>query len=538
MGISATYRALLTNRPLLRFLLGEFVSSAGNGLYTVAIMVYVFERTRSGLALGVIGAALLLPFLVLTAPAGSIADRFDRRRVLIATDLVRAVAVLLMVGAVAVDGPVAVIVGLALVVAVVSAFFGPAFGAFLPDLVIDERQFASANGAWAALENAALVAGPALGGVLISVGGTALALLGDIGTFAVVIAILTTLPSRHAHHTALDAASVPDHLSSRFILSRLRPAAGPLIAQVGVAFSLGGLLVLAVLVASRLTDGGDPAVGYLMSALGVGGVFGGLIAGPLGVRHLPIALAVATLLTGSGFVLLGLVERLPLAAFSIGLAGSGAVVVEILMVTAVQRAARDEYRGRALGLAQTSGWSAYAAGQLLMPAAAGAFGLDFVLIVAGASVVVVGLIGAAIAGSDRRSDHAEIAEREWIAELDLFRGLAAEQLAGVRTSLEAANVRPGETIIRQGDRADRLYIVDSGIYDVIIEWPDGHQQHIRQLRARDFFGELGLLDGGYRTASVTAVESGSLLSLSGDRFLQLVAERPSVRTYLLGRYAG
>jgi hypothetical protein len=87
--IAAPYRTVLRNRPLVRLLTGEFVSSIGDWLYLVAIMVVVWEATLSPTWLGVIGAVRVLPYVLLSLPAGFAADRFDRRWILIATDIAR-----------------------------------------------------------------------------------------------------------------------------------------------------------------------------------------------------------------------------------------------------------------------------------------------------------------------------------------------------------------------------------------------------------------------------------------------------------------
>jgi len=170
MRLIRAYRALFENGPLVRLLAGEFVSSVGDWLYLVALLVVVYERESSAVLLGVVGAARVLPYVVLSVPAGIVADRFDRRIVLLVTDVARGAAMILLAWLVAIDGPLEVIVGLTLVAASFSAFFGPAIGAYLPSLVADEGQLGPANSAWATLDNLAYVIGPAIGGLLIAAG--------------------------------------------------------------------------------------------------------------------------------------------------------------------------------------------------------------------------------------------------------------------------------------------------------------------------------------------------------------------------------
>ncbi|HEY6569636.1 MAG TPA: MFS transporter, partial [Candidatus Limnocylindrales bacterium] len=96
MSIAGTYRQLLRNGPLTRLFVGEFVSSIGDWLYLVALVVLVYQETQNPVVLGIVGAARMLPYILLSIPAGIISDRFDRRLVLLTTDLARAACMLVM----------------------------------------------------------------------------------------------------------------------------------------------------------------------------------------------------------------------------------------------------------------------------------------------------------------------------------------------------------------------------------------------------------------------------------------------------------
>src|SRR3954465_8935176 len=106
------YRALLRNGPLARLLAGEFVSGIGDWLYLVALLIVVYQHSQDALLLGVVGAARVLPYVVLSVPAGLAADRFDRRLILIVTDTARALIMVGIAWLVATDGPIEAIVAL------------------------------------------------------------------------------------------------------------------------------------------------------------------------------------------------------------------------------------------------------------------------------------------------------------------------------------------------------------------------------------------------------------------------------------------
>ena len=101
IAVLRAYRLLLRNGPLARLLAGEFVSSIGDWLYLVAILILVYEVSNDPLVLGIVGAARVLPYVVLSIPAGILADRYDRRLILLVTDVARGTLMLVMAALVA-----------------------------------------------------------------------------------------------------------------------------------------------------------------------------------------------------------------------------------------------------------------------------------------------------------------------------------------------------------------------------------------------------------------------------------------------------
>src|SRR5918992_149461 len=131
MGVIAAYRRVLSNGPLARLLFGEFVSSIGDWLYLVALLVVIWNETNGdAVILGLVGAARIVPYILLSVPAGIVADRFDRRLVLLSTDVARGIIMLLIAGAVMLDLSVWVVVVLAVTATCFSAFFSPTIGAY------------------------------------------------------------------------------------------------------------------------------------------------------------------------------------------------------------------------------------------------------------------------------------------------------------------------------------------------------------------------------------------------------------------------
>jgi MFS family permease len=197
------YRRVFANSRLARLMVGEFVSSVGDWLYLVAMLIVVYEQSHDALALGLVGAARIAPYLILSVPAGVLADRFDRRLILLATDVSRGALQIVLAVLVVAGAPVLSIVAVAIVASCISTFFGPAIGAYLPSLVDDEADLGPANSVWATLDNLAYFVGPAIAGIVIATGGLAIAFLLNAVTFAFVSVMLATLPSRR---TLIEAA--------------------------------------------------------------------------------------------------------------------------------------------------------------------------------------------------------------------------------------------------------------------------------------------------------------------------------------------
>ena len=194
MDETSPYRRVLRNPALRRLLIGQTVSSIGDWLYLVAVMVVVYQVTDDAVVLGIVGAARMVPFVVLSIPAGIVAGRYDRRTILLVTDLGRGLLMVVLGVLVTANASVVPIVGVTIAATCFSAFFGPAIGSYLPTVVGDERDLGPANSLWATLDNLAFFIGPAVAGLLIAAGGLGFAFLLNALSFGFVALIMLTLP--------------------------------------------------------------------------------------------------------------------------------------------------------------------------------------------------------------------------------------------------------------------------------------------------------------------------------------------------------
>ena len=534
MSLARTYLGLFRRSPALaRLLAGEFVSGIGDWLYLIAILVVVYAESSSPVLLGVVGAARILPYVLLSVPAGIVADRFDRRMVLLVTDVARGVLMLMLAGTVAFDVGVWAVVALSILAACFSTFFGPAIAALLPTLV-DERDLGPANSAWATLDNLAFIIGPALAGILIATGGLEIAFLLNAASFGVVAIVLWRLPVAAGARGEIGAGEVPSAPTPWRDL--LRPLAGPFVLDSATSLVGGGLGVLTVILAIDVLGAGEAGTGYLNAAVGVGGVVAGVVGGALLARRLRVPLRLGGAVGGLGLAALGLTDALPAAMLAIGVAVAGLLLLEVVNTTLVQRIVPDELRGRAVGILQTSSAILYSLGSLVIPIAASSLGVAPVLVASGA-ITALGAL-AAVALSDAGSEPGIISPaRARLLEHPMFAGLPASRLEAAASELVERPMAAGEVIVREGDAADRFYVVASGAVRVSRDH-DGDEQVLRDLGAGDVFGEIGLLERSPRTATVTAIEAGTLLAIDGPSFLQLVGSGPGLSTRLLDLYRG
>jgi MFS family permease len=530
-----TYRDLFRRSPALaRLLAGEFVSGIGDWLYLIAILVVVYAETSSPVLLGVVGAARILPYVLLSVPAGIVADRFDRRMVLLVTDVARGVLMLVLAGAVTVDAPIGVIIGLSILAACFSTFFNPAIAALVP-MLVDERDLGPANGAWATLDNLSFIIGPALAGILLGIGGLQVAFLLNAASFAAVAVVLWRLPVPPSLRATAEAAGEAPAPSARW-RGLGGTLLGPFILDASTSFVSGGLSVLTVILAINVLGAGEAGTGYLNAAVGVGGVLAGVAGGSLLARPLRIPLLAGGLIGGVGLAGLGLSGSLPIAMLTIGIAVAGVLLLEIVTTTLVQRAVPDELRGRAVGVIQTSSAILYSLGSLLMPVLAGVYGTAPVL-VAAAGLLVVGAVTALGLGGRAAGAAPLPAGTAALLGHPIFGGLPVPRLEAVARQLVEVPMTAGQVVIRQGDAADRFYLVREGSLRVT-QVGEEEERTLRDVGPGDAFGEIGLLKGIPRTATVTAITPGTLFAMDAEDFAELVGSGPGLGSRLLDVYRG
>ncbi|MEQ0565375.1 MFS transporter [Amycolatopsis sp. NEAU-NG30] len=292
---AASYRSVLASEQFRRLWLAHLLSVAGDQLARVALTVLVFDRTRSAGLAALTYALTYLPDLLGGAALAQLADRFSRRTVMVAADLVRAVLVAAMALPVL---PLTVRIVLLVAVQLAAAPFQAARSAILPDILPGDR-LTVGIGIMQTTYQAGLALGFGAGAAVVTGLGPSGALLADAATFALsALVIRTGLPP---HHPPATPEHPPPRQHRRHTLAGWRIVLGDpqLRALLAIACCSGFYVVpegLAVPYAAQL-GGGTPAAGWLLAANPVGTVAGLLLLRrvPPGLRlHWLGALAVAT----------------------------------------------------------------------------------------------------------------------------------------------------------------------------------------------------------------------------------------------------
>jgi MFS family permease len=325
---------------------GMTISLLGDGIFLVAEAWQVYDIDNDPVALSIVGTAWTLGMVAFLLTGGVISDRADRRRVLIAADLVRAAAVTAM-GVLSLTGTIEIwhLAVLSAFMGIGEAFFGPAFGAIVPDIVAAEH-LVQANALQQFVQQAGLrLAGPAVGGAVVAALGTGVAFLVDGATFltsaicVLALAVRVVPPER--------AESLRAELREGMAYVRREPWlwATLLNASISLLFFLGPLEVLRPYVVRNDLHAGAGGFGLVLAAAGVGAIITSLMVSQRGIprRYLTfmyVSWTISTLAFVGYAAGTAMWQFLLLGAFYGACNTAGMVVWGTLMSTRVPRGLR------------------------------------------------------------------------------------------------------------------------------------------------------------------------------------------------------
>ncbi|HVE75493.1 MAG TPA: MFS transporter [Actinomycetota bacterium] len=368
-----SYRALLgQNKNFRRVWFATLISLGGDWFNTVALLGLVLDLTGSGFQAALVLAAQMLPQSIFFPIAGPVADRFNRKMIMVTADLVR---VLLALGMLLVRSESTVWIGIACVAGIASmeAFYQPASGAALPNLV-EPEDLPAANVVAGATWGTMLAVGAALGGIVATTLGRDAAFIINACSFAVSAMLVLSV---RANFSAAGLKRTDRHrpikdLVEGFAFARSHGKIMALLAtKGGFGMGVGVIAMLAPFARSRF-GAADVGIGLLFAARGIGVILGPPIAARFATQstsRLFLTIAGSMALYGLGYSMLPFMPGLLLAGLVVVIAHLGGGTQWVMSSYGLQRFTPDNIRGRILSLdlalvSLTVALSSLAAGKL------------------------------------------------------------------------------------------------------------------------------------------------------------------------------
>ncbi len=330
---------------------GMTVSSLGDGIYAVALAWQVYALSNTPTALSVVGVAWMLPQLAAVLLGGVVADRVDRRRVMIFSDVLRSTAIGAL-GVLSVAGELHLwhIWILVAVYGVGNSVFYPAYTALVPQ-VLPKDQLVQAAALRQFIRPLTIrIIGPALGGALVATLGPGTGFLIDAGSFAASTAALLLMTARPLERAAARTVStvaqqVREGLS--FVLSQRWLSVTLLAVTLAMVFFLGPVFVLMPFVVKNHLHGGAGGLGLVLAAGGIGALIASVVTGQRGAPRRPLVIIYVAWAI-SAFALIGYAtadavwQAALVSAVSVGSLVTGQILWESLL----QRCVPGELLGR------------------------------------------------------------------------------------------------------------------------------------------------------------------------------------------------
>lgn len=393
MGLSRNFHLLF---------LANALSLLGTAMMPVALSFAVLGEGHSASILGVVLAAQTVPTVIFQLVGGVMGDRWPRWRVMIAADLLRAVSqTVLAISLISDTSSTAMLVSMAALLGIGNAFFNPASAAFVVE-IINKEQLERANGALRLVNALTMVIGPFLGGLIVINMGAGWAIGVDAGTYAASALCLAFISIKKRERNIEKSCSVLHDLREGVNAFTERRWLFGLVCQIGLLNMLvsAPFLVIAPALLAQLPDGAQ-AWGSILSAIGIGSVLGAFGIMWRKPQRPLIAIEWATGLLAGPMFLLAMQAPLPLMLGSSMLYGAGIVIINILLITVIQREIPSGLLSRVMSIVQLVVIVFTSLGYLLTGPMASLLGANVVLL-CGSFTIVISLIMTLMLGDIRQ----------------------------------------------------------------------------------------------------------------------------------------
>ena len=548
--------AILRNRQFVRLWTAQLVSTIGDALTSLAAGIIVYERTQSALSVGLILMATAVPTLVFGLIAGVVVDRYDRKKIMIAADILRAMVVVTI--PFLLSASIVWLYVIVMVSASITQFFSPANESVLPEIA-SEEELGAANAIMAIAQFGSTAVGFAAAGFLASTNSIELVFFVDAGTFlfsALMISLVKVEPLEVTEHAGIGSVIRDIGFGARFIVKT--PILRSLnLVRIPVLLSFGLQNVLLLPFAIRALHATEFEYGLQEGLTSVGFVIGSLAMARLADR---LREGQWLVLSFTAMGLMGLLYSFQTSVW---------IAVAIIAISGVmnapsfvagrlinQRNTPREMRGRVFSTSYVLRDVVYLSGMALA-GLADIFLVQVLFMVSSFVVIGAGVLAAVLPGLG-------LPAAEWRRAISLLRGAAqapgmavgrpatTEEVDALGTYFPAlsgltprdrdglmkrARVREapaGTAIMRTGERGDAAYFILDGSAVAGLTTEAGAHRSLSSMGQGDLFGEIGALTGSTRTADVVAEVDSTLLEVPADTLRMLMAI-PEFSQVVLGK---
>lgn len=554
--VSVSPFSVFRNRNFLLMWSAQLVTTMASAVMSLSASIYVFRLTNSALSVGLMLMATAAPSLLLGLFAGVLVDRYDRKKIMTAAELMQGMLVFLI--PILVPFNIAWMYIVVVLTSSIGQFFNPAYECVLPE-VASEEELAAANSLIAISGFGSTAIGFAVSGLIASAANISWAFYLDTAAFAFSAACIYLM--------RLKPSVVEGRTSAAIVLGNLRTGIRELFGQpilrsmfasqvpVFLAFGLSNALLLPfarrALGATEFQYGlqeGLTAIGFVLGSLLMAMIFDRMREGPwMAISYLGMALAT---------IAYSFLHSIPVAIAVITISGFFNAPSSVGRRLIIQRNAPREMRGRVSSVIFVCRDVAYLLG---MAAAGLADQIDVRLLYrAGGLILLLAAILVAVLPGLRQE------RAEWRKAIGLLRtaprmpglglgagrpvtpadvdllvglvpslsGLTARERSGLVRSARILDVPAGTTILRRGDAGDAAYFILAGRAVADITSAGGEYHSLDSMTVGDLFGEIAALTGAARRADVVATDRAALFQVPAQA-LRTLMSKPELSTMVL-----
>ena len=523
-ALKASVRALavdFANPDMGRLGVSAAAISFATWSFTIALGVYGFEA-HGAAGVGIVALIRYLPAALVSPLVGLLIDRLPRKSVMFWSAFSATAILCGASAAAALDAPTWVVFAFPALFAVAVCGYAPAYAALTPTLVETPQQLSASNVTHSMMENGGSLIAALVAGVLL--GPTSPTFVIGVAAAATLLTCLLVYgvhSDRRPEYVAAkdEVASAFREVTRGARALAFHPALRLSSATLVLLFLFEGFAdVLVVVMALELLHLDQGSVGFLNATWGIGAVIGALALAMLFDRgRLVLAIAGGSVVVGAATMLPGIAPNAAAAYCGWFGIGAGFVFVEVAAKTLMQRLGSDETFGRVIGALESGRQAAMALGSICAVLLVELLHVRGALIALGALLPFFVLIWwtrlrAYEIGAPVAEEHYRLLRGN-----SIFQPLPLATLERLSHDLVPVEVPAGEDVIVQGEIGDRFFLIEEGQVEV---FEDGAFR--RNEGPGESFGEIALLHGVPRTATVRTTKETRLLALNRDQFLLAV----------------